>query len=139
MCTKLDIYVLYEERDRRGRDRMVFGFTTTYVCNQCLSPLNVWGVLDIALCDKVWQWLATGRLFSPSIPVSSTNKIDRHDITEILLKVEWNIIALTIPPGNRTLGVVGIYCIGIQSKYHAIGITEDLISRRGSLRKKVIF
>ena len=29
----------------------------------------------------------TGRLFSPGTPVSSTNKTDRHDITEILLKV----------------------------------------------------
>ena len=30
------------------------------------------------------QWLATGRRFSPGPPVSSTNKINRHDITEIL-------------------------------------------------------
>ena len=28
--------------------------------------------------------------FSPSIPVSSTNKTDRHDITEILSKVALN-------------------------------------------------
>jgi hypothetical protein len=27
-----------------------------------------------------------GRWFSPGTPVSSTNKTDRHDITEILLK-----------------------------------------------------
>ena len=31
------------------------------------------------LCDEVCQWLATGRQFSP---VSSTNKTDRHGITE---------------------------------------------------------
>jgi hypothetical protein len=31
--------------------------------------------------------LAHGRLFSPGIPASSTTKIDRHDIAEILLKV----------------------------------------------------
>jgi hypothetical protein len=31
--------------------------------------------------------LATGRWFSPGAQVSSTNKTDRHDITEILLKV----------------------------------------------------
>jgi hypothetical protein len=30
--------------------------------------------------------------FSPGIPVSSTNKTDRHDITEILLKVALNTI-----------------------------------------------
>jgi len=29
----------------------------------------------------------TGRWFSPGTPVSSTNKTDRHDVTEILLKV----------------------------------------------------
>jgi hypothetical protein len=28
-------------------------------------------------------------------PVSSTNKIDRHDVTEILLKVTLNTITLT--------------------------------------------
>jgi hypothetical protein len=35
---------------------------------------------------------ATGRKFSPGHPVSSTNKTDRHDITEILLKVALNTI-----------------------------------------------
>ena len=30
--------------------------------------------------------------FSPGTPFSSTNKTDRHDITEILLKVAINII-----------------------------------------------
>jgi len=33
--------------------------------------------------------------FSPGIPVSSTNKIDCHDITEILLKVALNSLTLT--------------------------------------------
>jgi len=47
------------------------------------------------LCDKVCQWLETGRWFSPGPPVSSTNKTDRHDITEILLKVALNTIKQT--------------------------------------------
>jgi hypothetical protein len=47
------------------------------------------------LCDKVCQWLATGRWFSQSAPVSSTYKIDRHDITEIVLKVALNVIKQT--------------------------------------------
>jgi hypothetical protein len=38
------------------------------------------------------QWLVTGRWFSPGTPVSSTNKTDSHDITEILLKVALNTI-----------------------------------------------
>ena len=36
------------------------------------------------LCNKVSQWLATGRWFPPGTPVFSTNKTDdRHDIAEI--------------------------------------------------------
>ena len=54
------------------------------------------GVLDTTLCDEVCQWLATGRWFSPGAPVSSTNKTDRHDIAEILLKVALNTITLTL-------------------------------------------
>ena len=34
-------------------------------------------------------------LYSPGTPVSSTNKADRHDIAEILLKVALNITTLT--------------------------------------------
>ena len=65
-----------------------------YLCNQCLSPLMLWvrillrwGVLDTTLCDKVCQWLAAGQWFSLGTPVSSTNKTDHHDKSEILLKV----------------------------------------------------
>jgi hypothetical protein len=67
----------------------------------CLSPLTLWvwiplgrGLLDTTLCDKVCQWLATGRWFSPGTLVPSTNKTDHHDITEILLNVALNIITL---------------------------------------------
>jgi len=48
------------------------------------------------LCDKVCQWLATGLWFFPGTPVSSTNKTDSHDITEILLKVALNTINQTL-------------------------------------------
>jgi len=36
-----------------------------------------------------------GRWFYPDPPVSSTNKNDRHDITDILLKVALNTIKQT--------------------------------------------
>jgi hypothetical protein len=49
-------------------------------------------VLDSTLCGKVCEWLATGWWFSPGTPVSSNNKTDRHDITEISLKVALNTI-----------------------------------------------
>ena len=52
-------------------------------------------MLDITLCDKVCQWLATGRWFSPGASVSSTNKTERHYITEILLKMTLNTLTLT--------------------------------------------
>ena len=46
-----------------------------YQCILCLSPLKSWvetyswwGVLDKTLCDKVCQWLATSRCFSPGTP-----------------------------------------------------------------------
>ena len=40
----------------------------------------------------------TGRWFYPGPPVSSTNKNDRHDITDILLKVALNTIKHTSKP-----------------------------------------
>ena len=74
---------------------MVVGLTTTYaIILWVLIPL-MRGVLDTTLCDKVCQWLAAG-WFSPIIPVSSTNKADYHDISEIMLKVLLNTITLTL-------------------------------------------
>jgi len=43
-----------------------------------------------AASDKVYQLLARGRWLSPGTPASSTTKIGRHDIAEILLKVALN-------------------------------------------------
>ena len=48
------------------------------------------------LCDKVCQWLATGRWFSLGTPISSTNKTYRHDMAEILLKVVLNTITIIL-------------------------------------------
>ena len=70
-----------------------------YLCNQYLSPLTLWvriplrrGVLDTTLCDKVCQWLATGRWFSPSTPVSSTNTTNSHN--------NWNIVKSGVKPNT---------------------------------------
>jgi len=58
------------------------------------------GVLDTTLCDKVCRWLATDLLFFPGTPFSSTNKTNRHDVTEILLNVALNTIYQ--PKPNQT-------------------------------------
>jgi hypothetical protein len=60
--------------------------TTTAPC-RCLTFYltchKKQGVLDTTLCDIVCQWLVTAQWFSLGTPVSSTNKTDCYDITEI--------------------------------------------------------
>ena len=61
-------------------------------------------VLDTTLCsDKLCQWLAAGRWFSPGTRVSSINKSDHNDITEILLKVALNTITIGLTNSKRFL------------------------------------
>ena len=77
---------------RCGRDHMVGLFITTcvirayhhYSCE--FETRSWWGVFDTTLCDKVFQWLVTGRWFSPGIPVSSANKTNCY---HIYLKYCW--------------------------------------------------
>ena len=90
--------------DYKQQGLIIFTFSMHYNC--ILSHSRTWkvfklvylssgvfkGVLDTTLCDKLCEWLVTGRWFSQSTSVSSTNKTDRHDITEILLKVALNKI-----------------------------------------------
>ena len=56
---------------------------------------------DTTLCDKICQWLVTGLWFSPDTLVSSTNKTERHDIIEILLKVVLNSINPTLDTSDN--------------------------------------
>jgi hypothetical protein len=88
--------------DRRGRDRTVVEFTielpvkSMQVITKVVSSNHIDGkVYSIQHYMRKFVWLATGRGFPPGTPVSSTNKTDRHDITEILLKVVLNTISLT--------------------------------------------
>jgi hypothetical protein len=82
----LNIYI------HRGRDRMVVWFATTweisaYYHQSCeFEPRSCWDVLDTTWCDKVCQWLAASRWFSTGAPVSTTNKTNRHYITEMCWK-----------------------------------------------------
>ena len=51
--------------------------------------------LDQGEVYTICQWFAAGLWFSPAPPVSSANKTDRQNITEILLKVALNTIKQT--------------------------------------------
>jgi hypothetical protein len=99
-----------------------------YLCNQYLSPLMLWVWISIrarctTLCDKVCQWLATGQWFSPGPPVSSTNKTDRHDITEILLKVVLNTIKQT----NKHCKMFHIYHRTYSGSWHWLSLLPFLL------------
>ena len=73
---------------------MVVGFATTYAISTYHHLRCEFKSLsgDTTLCEKVCQWLTTSRWFFSCTPVSTINKTDRHDITEILLKVALNTI-----------------------------------------------
>jgi hypothetical protein len=61
--------------------------------NVCVQHNSTKGYTRLAVArDKVYQLLANGRWFSPGTPASSTTKIGRHDIDEILLKVTLSTI-----------------------------------------------
>ena len=79
------------------------------------------------LCDKVCQWLATGRWFSLGPPVSSTNKTDRHDITEILLKVVINTIKQTIKQTYIVIYIEVGHTAFVYNKTDRHDITEILL------------
>ena len=73
--------------NRRGGDRMVVGFTTTFV----ISAYHHWCEFESRSWRGVQHYvikLVGG--FSRGPSASFTNKTDRHQITEILLKVALN-------------------------------------------------
>ena len=89
---------------RRGHNPMLVGFTTTYAISAyhhwyCSSNPTHGEVHSIQhyMIKFVTSWLASGQRFYPGTPVSITNKTDRHDVTEILLKVALNNLYPLIP------------------------------------------
>jgi hypothetical protein len=104
-----------------------------YICNQCLSPLIMWVRISIrarctTLCDKVCQWLATGRWFSQGPPVSSTDKTDHHDLTEILFKVALNTIKQT----NKYMRLENFKKCILQSRF--VYLYEEFEETKGVIR-----
>ena len=68
----------------------ISGQTKNYKIGICCFPAK-----HAALRRKSKDLLAWNQWFFQGPPFSSTNKTDRHDITEILLKVALNIIKQT--------------------------------------------
>jgi hypothetical protein len=68
----------------------VYIFQTRQYMQEYIKPgltmIDIWYV-NLLLIFKEYQWLVASQWFSL---VSSINKTDRHDITEILLKVALN-------------------------------------------------
>jgi hypothetical protein len=77
-----------------------------------LNPHSWQGILVTTLCDKVCQLLASGRLFSPGsgTSVSSTNKTDIQDMTEVLLKMVLNTL-------NQTHTIESLSTSGIEPSF----------------------
>jgi hypothetical protein len=69
----------------------------------------------------------THQWFSQGTPVSSTNKTDRNDITEILLKVELNTIDQTKPLMFYYHGDV-IIINGTQKTYGKLFMTTIVVT-----------
>ena len=79
-------------------------------------------IFDTTLCDKVCQWFATDLWFSPSTPVSSTNKTDNHDITEyfelFLLVIVLSVLLWFTTASDYTFGIFKLFLCNIK-KYHS--------------------
>ena len=90
-------------RGRRGRDHKVADFTTTHATsayhhwNWEIESRSWRDVLNATLCDThfVSDLRQVGG-FLRVLQFPSPNKTDRYDITDILLKVALNTIALTL-------------------------------------------
>ena len=138
-CTILWIYIfLFSKRARTcvpysssiflkepsWRDR---NWIYNYLRNRCLSPLIVWVRISIrvrctTLCDNNFQWLAADWWFSPGPPVSSTDKTDRCNIAEILLKVALSTIKQTNIFPTFTIHVIVTNFESIYSKWVKSGL-----------------
>ena len=93
MVLNLNLYTLHLSRNGEFHFKIV---SELHILQRLTLAVRIpfrQGVLDTTLCDKVGQWVAAGRWFSP---VSFSNKTDRHDIGEILLKVALNTIKLNL-------------------------------------------
>ena len=106
----------------------------SYLCNQCLSPQMLSVRISIramctTLCDKVCQWLATDRWFSPGSPISTTNNTWPSDRTEILLKVAWT-------PSNKHIQSASGPLTQLMSLHSVRGSIVIHVHKEGAIRSQ---
>jgi hypothetical protein len=87
-CVLCSILFYNWNEGRRGRDRMVVGFTITCAIS-AYSTKVVSSNPNTILCNKVCQWFAAGRWFSPDTSVSPTIKTYHHNIMKYYWKWRW--------------------------------------------------
>jgi hypothetical protein len=98
---------------------------SVYITTKVMSSNSVHGEV-YSIQHYVIKFVSDLRLvggFLPSTPVSSTNKIDRHDIAEILLQVALN----TIKP-NQPVIYDHVYILGKPNTRHLF-----LCARQGNI------
>ena len=100
------------------------------LCNEYLSTLTLWVRIPfMTRCTRYnimwWSVSVTypGRCFFLGTLVSSNNKTDRHDITEIFLKVALNTITLTLTKHF-------IFLIIDKSKINTLPVIKNAIRNR---------
>jgi len=106
--------------DRHGCDRMVVGFTTTHaICAYHHWFCEFESYLGRGAQHYVIKFVSdlqqVGQVFSGH-SISSTDNADRHDITEIFLKMALNTIKPTKPIKANILGqnfAIQCTCISI--------------------------
>jgi hypothetical protein len=95
ILTYFDISREYRSTEGYGPVPLTYKVVLSTLCHWQVWHSHRFSLTFIHKCDKVCLWLAAGQWFSLGPLVSSTNRTDRHDITEILLKVALNTIKQT--------------------------------------------
>jgi len=101
------VYLLFkhgtEKGERRGRDRIVVGFTTTCAISATKvvssNPTlgEVYSIQHYVIMFIRYLWQVFG--FLRVLRFSFTNKTDRQNIVGMLMKVALNTITLTLKQG----------------------------------------
>jgi hypothetical protein len=100
VCLKTEPTLVVIDTDctwgRKSKYQTTMTTTASYTKNVDMDRCKAFTYNCMVRCTRyniMWyQWLAISRWFSAGTPVFSTNKSDRRDITEILLKVTLNTI-----------------------------------------------